>query len=77
MAREDRKKGDSMVAPHPPADGRLHLVEDLAAGSGMPAHAIAGMCRANGWMPGKQLTVAEFEAARAAYVRRPMGSGRI
>lgn len=76
MARDDRRRGASMIAPHPPTDGTLHLVEDLAAASGMPPHAVAGICRANGWAPGRQVTAAEFEAARAAYASRPMGSGR-
>lgn len=76
MEKQEKRKGSSMVAPHPPTDGKLHPVEDLAAESGMPAHAVAGICRANGWAPGKQLTVAEFETAMEAYKTRPMGSGR-
>ncbi len=69
----EEKKPASMVAPKP--DG-LQPVEELAAERGMPRPALAGMCRANGWAEGKQLTATEFETAMTAYVRRPMGSGR-
>ena len=76
MEKQEKRRGVSMVAAHPPVDGKLHPVEELAAESVMPAHAVAGMCRANGWVPGKQLTVTEFETAMEAYKSRPMGSGR-
>jgi hypothetical protein len=71
-----KKKGASMVAHHPPTDGKLHPVEELAAAAEMPTHALAGMCRANGWAHGKHLTVAEFETAMEAFAKRQMGSGR-
>lgn len=74
MDREKRK-GMSMVAPHPPVDGTLQPVEARAAACGMTAAAYAGMCRANRWAPGKQVTAAEFDAAREAFEQRPMGSG--
>jgi hypothetical protein len=74
-------KPASMVAPKGQAQteagtGGLQLVEELAKGSGMPAHAVAGMMRANGWVTGKQLSQAEFEAAMDAYAMRPMGGAR-
>ena len=66
-----------MVAPHPPADGKLHDLADLAIARGMSAATLAGLCRANGWAHGKRVTGAEFDAAADKFQRRPMGSGRI
>lgn len=72
---KEKRKGVSMVALHPPIDGTLQPVEAHAVACGMTAAAYAGMCRAKRWAPGKQVTAAEFEAARAAFERRPLGSG--
>jgi hypothetical protein len=66
-----------MVAEHPPADGKLHPVEELAEQCGVNAHLLAGLRRAKGWAPGKQVTAAELDEALAAYEGRPMGGGRI
>jgi len=71
-----KRTATSMVAQHPPVDGTLQPLEKLAAECGMPAPALAGMCRAKGWAEGKQVTATEFESAMTAYIKRPMGSGR-
>jgi hypothetical protein len=77
MGRKDREVGASMVAPHPPATGGLKPVEDLAAESGMTPATLAGLRRATGWAPGKQVSGPEFEAAAEAFKSRRMGGGRI
>jgi hypothetical protein len=72
------KAAASMVPRHPAAPAAtLHPVEDLAAERGMPATALAGLRRATGWHPGKQVTAEQFEAAMTAYRGKPMGSGSI
>lgn len=76
MATEEDKAPTSMVAPKSKAQEKLQPITELAAERAMPAHALAGMCRANGWVEGKQLTDTEFETAMTAYIRRPMGGGR-
>jgi hypothetical protein len=68
---------NSMIAPKSKAQEKLQPVDELAAERGMPATSLAGMCRVNGWAQGKQLTATEFETAMTAYIKRPMGSGRI
>lgn len=77
MAKDNVKKGTGMVAPHPPADGKLHPVEDLAQGNGVSAGVLAGVARAKGWAPGKCVTASEFVAALESFQTRPMGSGKI
>lgn len=77
MTREVKKRGSAMVAPHPPADGKLHPIEELAEQTGTSATRLAGVARAKGWCPGKCVTTAEFDEAVAAFGERPMGSGRI
>jgi len=69
------KDSASMVAPQPPKDGRLQPVEQLAAERGVSDCTLAGMRRANGWAPGKQVTIDEFETAMMAFAARRMGSG--
>ncbi len=76
MTDKSEKKPVSMVAPKSKAQERLQPVDELAAERGMPAPALAGMMRANGWVDGKQLTGSEFECAMDSYIRKPMGSGR-
>lgn len=73
---EEGKAPTSMVAPKSKAQEKPQPLTELAAERGMPNTALAGMCRANGWFEGKQLTGTEFEAAMTAYVRRPMGGCR-
>lgn len=68
------KKASSMVAPK--TAEQLKPIEELAAERAVPAHALAGMCRHNGWAEGKHLTGTEFETAMTAYIRKPMGCGR-
>jgi len=78
MAKDDRKTfGGSMVAPHPPADGRLHPVEELAVARGVGTATMVAICRASGWLPGKQVTEAEFDQALEKFRGRAMGGGRI
>ncbi|BCS55195.1 hypothetical protein [Geobacter sp. SVR] len=72
---KEKNRPRLMVAPES-GDSRLQPIEALAAERGMPAYAVAGMCRANGWAPGKHLTAADFEAAMEAYRNRPMSAGR-
>lgn len=76
MAEKDEKIPTSMVAPKSTAQERLQHVEELAGERGMPSPQLAGMCRANGWADGKQLTATEFETAMTAFISRPMGSAR-
>lgn len=74
---ERQPRPSSMVAPKSKAQQeRLQPLDELAGERGMPASMLAGMCRANGWAEGKQVTATEFEAAMTAYAGRPMGSGR-
>jgi hypothetical protein len=77
MSKESMRKGVRMVAPQPPADGKLHPVEELAKQAGVSAGTVAGLSRAKGWAPGKCVTAAEFEAALGSFQNRPMGSGSI
>ena len=72
----DEKPG-SMVAPKSKEQEKLQPLAELAAERGMPAPALAGMCRAHSWAEGKQVTATEFETAMDAYRNKPMGSGRI
>jgi len=72
MAGKDSRPG-SMMAPKSRIQEQLQPVETLAAERGVPATALAGMCRANNWAPGKQLTGTQFEDAMTAYIRKPMG----
>ncbi|HOS77605.1 MAG TPA: hypothetical protein PLL15_06140 [Syntrophales bacterium] len=77
MAKKNREAGTSMVAPHPPTTGGLKPVEELAAERGMNPAILAGLQRATGWAPGKQVRPDEFEAAARAFENRRMGGGRI
>jgi hypothetical protein len=76
MEDKNEKRPTSMVAPKSKAQEKLQPIDELAGERGMPAPQLAGMCRANGWAEGKQVTATEFETAMTAYIRRPMGSGR-
>lgn len=77
MEDKNEKRPISMVAPKSRAQQeRLQPVDELGAERGMPAPSLAGMCRANGWAEGKQVTATELETAMTAYASRPMGSGR-
>lgn len=71
----DERPG-SMVAPKSKEQVKLQPLAELAAERGMPAPALAGMCRANGWAEGKQLDAEEFEQAMEVYRQRPMGGNR-
>lgn len=72
--KQSNKPG-SMVAPKSTEQAKLMPIEELAAAANVPPHALAGMCRANGWAEGKQLSAAEFIFAVNAYRTRPMGNG--
>lgn len=77
MARKDREAGTSMVAPHPSVAEGLKPVEDLATEYGITPASLAGLRRATGWAPGKQVSPSEFKAAAEAFRCRRMGGGRI
>lgn len=66
-----------MMAPHPPADGKLHPVAELAKCCDMTAGDLAGLLRAKGWTTNKQLSETEFNEAVETFQKRPMGGGRI
>jgi len=71
------EKPINMMAPRAAArEVQLQPLEELARERGVPAHALAGMCRAYGWAEGKQVSAEEFDAKVIAYRVRPMGSGR-
>ena len=68
--------GASMVAPHPPADGKLHPVVDLADREGLMFGELAGLMRFKGWAAGKHATEADFAEALGQYRSKVMGNGR-
>lgn len=72
MTMSDEKQPTSIIAP-PPKAQTLRPVEELARERNMPATALAGMRRANGWAEGKQTTAEEFETAMESYKTKPMG----
>jgi hypothetical protein len=74
---KEKRMEMSMVAPKSAAQqSMLQPIDQLAAERGVPAHALAGMCRFYGWAEGKQLTATEFEECMSAYRVRPMGGCR-
>ena len=60
----------SMIAPHP---NRLRPVEELAKAANLKAWETAGLMRAAGWAPGKQVDELAFNAGLIAFRKRPMG----
>jgi hypothetical protein len=69
------KAAGSMVAQRPASN--LRPVEDLAAEAGVTPPILAGLRRATGWAPGKQVTAEQFAAAVEQFNNRPMGGGRL
>ncbi len=53
----------------------LKPLEEHAAA--LPAWELAALRQATGWVHGKQITEAEYEAALATFRTRPQGGGRI
>lgn len=76
MKSQKKNAGASIVAPHP-MGGPLRPVSELAAAAGLPAWELAGLARAAGWAPGKQVTEADFAAALERFRARPQGGGKI
>jgi len=52
-------------------------VEELAEAEGIKSWEVAGLMRAAGWAPGKQVSKGEFDLALGRFRRRPQGGGRI
>ena len=78
MTEKGKKEaGTSMVAPSPTGKEGLRPVEELATERGYQPWYLAGLRRAAGWAPGKQVTVAEFDGAVKRFERRPQGGGKI
>lgn len=71
-----RRAGASMVAQHP-MGGQLRPVDELAAEARLTTWELAGLARAAGWSPGKQVTEAEFATALSRFRSRPQGGGKI
>lgn len=79
------KDGASMIAPHPVKtkksdrlkEDELLPVETVAKEAGLPDWEIAGLMRAAGWLPGKQVTAGEFDFALTKFRKRPQGGGKI
>lgn len=53
----------------------MQAIEKLAIEEKIPSWQLAGVMAANNWASGKQLTLAEFKAAREAFLKGPMTGG--
>lgn len=71
------KAGTAMVAPRPTGKEGLRPVEELAAERGLKPWYLAGLRRSANWAPGKQVTVAQFDAVVKRFNARPLGGGKI
>ena len=86
-SKDETKKGASMMAPHPHSGKEkkqdqknskaLLPVEKAAEAAGVKSWETAGLMRAAGWRPGKQVTAGEFDLALSNFRKRPMAGGRI
>lgn len=54
----------------------LEDIEALCVRYGISRPVFVGMCAANGWRPGRQMTGKEFKGAVKAYQQAPMSRGR-
>ena len=54
-------------------DAALVEITVLAAAKATPWPVFCGVCRAQGWRPGKEVTAAEYVAACTAFFKSPMG----
>ncbi len=52
-------------------------VEDLAKKKGLKPWYLAGLRRAAGWKPGKEVSAAEFEKTVEKFNTRPQGGGTV
>ena len=90
--QETIKDSASMVAPHPlkekpkneekktnppKGSGGLMPVEELAEKAGIKTWEVAGLMRAAGWAPGKQVTKEDFDQTLDRFRKRPQGGGKI
>lgn len=75
---EEKGEVATMEAPHPKQQAtKLQAVEALAAARGLKPWYLAGLRRAAGWAPGKQVGPDEFAQAVEDFNRRRQGGGRI
>ena len=74
---EARVAVEKAAKTEPGPESQLVPVEELAAGARLKPWELAGLMRAAGWAPGKQVTVKVFEQAVAAFRNRPQGGGKI
>lgn len=58
------------------ASEQLQAVEALAAARKTPAPVFSGVCSAQGWRQGKQVSPAQYDAAVASFLRSPIGGGK-
>ena len=61
----------------PKSSGGLMPVEELAEAKNIKSWEVAGLMRAAGWAPGKQVTKEDFDQTLGRFRRRPQGGGRI
>lgn len=54
-------------------DAALVEITALAMSKATPWPVFWGVCRAQGWRPGKEVTAAEYNTACAAFLKSPMG----
>lgn len=59
------------------SEPEIQPVEELAEAEGIKSWEVAGLMRAAGWSPGKQVTAGEFDLALARFRKRPQGGGKI
>lgn len=72
------RRGNVSTESSPPAAGDAEVlvtIEELARRHQVPGWVLAGLKVANKWGAGKQLTEAEFIAARDKWLSGPMGGG--
>lgn len=59
-----------------PNAASLEDIETLRARYGVSRPVFVGVCSANSWRRGRQMTAADFLAAVEAYQKAPMAGGR-
>lgn len=66
-----------MNGQKPAASNELKPVEHLAKEKNIKTWELAGLMRAAGWAPGKQVAEGEFDLALNKFRRRPQGGGKL
>ena len=61
----------------PATSKELKPVEDLAGAKNIKSWELAGLMRAAGWAPGKQVSEDEFDLVLDRFRKRPQGGGKI